>query len=300
MASQIRSLLRHQLSRVPLVYPLSIRLTSRFKVERELIKGTHRNENLHKSILHFSVNKAATQYTKSILSRCAGEIGLTHVRIHEYAFYSDFSYLDHLSAEEMIQYRHIFKPAGYLYSVFGGMIAGFPNLQDYKVVLMIRDPRDVLTSSYFSVAYSHVPPTGRNKINPFMKERAFARQAGIDQYVLSKSEDVCRNYQRYLDLLVRNRPDVYVSKYEDMVSDFQTWLDRLLCYCELEISPTLKQELLQEAYRARPNEENVAQNKRQITPGDHERKLQPETINHLNSLLSPVLTAFKYEHAAAA
>ena len=41
-----------------------------FKVERELIEGCHHAKSPHRSIIHFSVNKAATQYTKSILSRC--------------------------------------------------------------------------------------------------------------------------------------------------------------------------------------------------------------------------------------
>jgi len=284
-------MLRHQLLRIPLIRTWSTH--RRFRVERELIKGRHRSRSSHRSIIHFSVNKAATQYVKSTLSRCAVENGMVPARIHDYAFHSDLPYLDQLSPQEMAHYQHIFKPFGYLYSVFGGMVEGIPNLNDYHTVLMIRDPRDVLTSLYFSSAYSHRPPTGRSKIEAFEKQRALAQRVGIDQYVIHESDQVHRVYHRYLDLVVK-RPNVYVTTYENMISDFPVWLDSLLGYCDLKISSQLQQELLEEAHRSRLTKEDASKHMRQVTPGDHQRKLQPETVAHLNSLFSDTLEGFKY------
>ncbi len=139
----------------------------------KLIKGTHKNNSSHPSILHFSLNKVATQYVKSILRRCAVENGMVTVGIHDYAFNSDFPYLDLLSAEEMEEYRYLFKPAGCLYSVFGGMIDGIPDLEKYKVVFVARDPRDLLVSNYYSMAHSHSAPTGEKR-EAFMLERVKA------------------------------------------------------------------------------------------------------------------------------
>lgn len=90
------------------------RLRRRFRVELDLIKGRHQNENAHPSILHFSLNKAATQYTKSILRRCAAQNGMIPVGIHDYAFHTDFPYLNHLSAADMLKYQHVFRSTGYL------------------------------------------------------------------------------------------------------------------------------------------------------------------------------------------
>ncbi|NJL74542.1 MAG: hypothetical protein HC892_05355 [Saprospiraceae bacterium] len=39
-------------------------------VEYALLKGRHSNDNLHPSILHFSLNKSATQYVKKNLTPC--------------------------------------------------------------------------------------------------------------------------------------------------------------------------------------------------------------------------------------
>jgi hypothetical protein len=215
------------------------------------------------------------------------------VRMNDYAFESDLPFLDHLSALEMTRYRHIFKPSGYLYSVFGGMVEGIPALDDYHVVLMLRDPRDVLTSDYFSIAHSHRLPLGRDKIEPFVERRSYARQAGIDRYVLAESDRIRRVYSRYLDLLIDQVP-VYVTTYEEMISDFPKWLEGLLNHCELTVSPGLEKELLEQASRSRPTEEDVTKHLRQLLPGDHQRKLQPDTVARLNATFSEILRAFRY------
>ena len=139
-------------------YLREVDLKRKFSVELDLIKGQHQNYNKHPSIIHFSLNKAATQYTRRILEQCAVENGMVPVNIHGYAFHTNFPYLDHLTEEEMKKYQHIFKPNGYLYSVFGGMIEGISDLEKYKIVLMVRDFRDILVSEYYSIAFSHVAP----------------------------------------------------------------------------------------------------------------------------------------------
>lgn len=291
MISRMKIILFHQLLKVPFFH--TWHLKRQFKVERQLIEGRHHASSSHRSIIHFSVNKAATTYTKSILSRCALENGIVPVNINGYAFNSNLPFLDHLSAQEMVRYRHIFKAAGYLYTVFGGMVEGIQNLDEFLTVLIVRDPRDALTSEYFSMAHSHEPPRSGDKIESFEELRDSARTVGIDQYVIEESDRVGRVYQRYLDLLV-TRPNVYITTYEEMILDFQTWLDSLLDYCELKISPQLKHQLLEEALRSRPRKENVSQHIRQALPGDHERKLHAETIAHLNSVFSNILREFNY------
>ena len=79
---------------------------------------------------------------------------------------------------------------GYLYSVFGGMIEGIPSLEKYKVILVTRDPRDILVSDYYSIAYSHsVPSKTGNKYDKFMSKRNKAREYTIDDFVISDPSD---------------------------------------------------------------------------------------------------------------
>src|SRR5512140_1744021 len=126
--SRAKSLLRH----LPIVrhYRNGKYMQEQFGAEMGLISGKHCSANTKRSIIHFSVNKAATQYIKGILGRCAVANGMTHIRFADYSFHTNFPYLDHLSAAEMHKYQYLFKPTGYLYSVFGGMIEGIRDLED--------------------------------------------------------------------------------------------------------------------------------------------------------------------------
>jgi hypothetical protein len=268
----------------------------RFKTELELIKGRHQNQNEHPSIIHFSFNKAATQYAKSILKRCAVENGMVPVAIHDYAFHTDFPFLDQLSAEEMAKYQHIFKQQGYLYSVFAGMIEGIPHLEKYKVVLVARDPRDLLVSSYYSIAYSHtVPSKTGNKHETFMRQRRKARELTIDEYVITKSDKVRNLFLRYETLLLDKHPNTYLTTYEQMTSDFGGWIDGLVGYCDLDVSESLFESLVQENERLTPKGENIHKHLRKGQPGDYKEKLKIETIEYLNAKFASTLARFGYD-----
>jgi len=285
------------LAKLPLIGGLAgnALLRSQHPVEWALLHRSHHTDNTCASILHFSVNKSATQYVKSILERIGAENGMTPVNLHGYAFNSKMPFFDHLNAEEMRQYAHLFHPRGYVYSVFGGAIEGISSMETYRTVLMVRDPRDVLTSMYYSLAYSHVVPeaTG-NKREPFLQKRAQVRQMSIDEFVLDAAERERSIYQRYTDLLVSRYPNALLTRYEEMTSNFDSWLDELLTYCQLEISAALRQEIKAEAEKMRPKTENIHAHVRKGQPGDYLEKLQPQTIVRLNEIFSQVLRDYRY------
>lgn len=271
----------------------------RFRVERDLINGRFHQVVAHPSILHFSINKAATQYTRRILLRCGRENGLLPVQMSAYAWNGSFPYLFTLSAEEVKPYLHIFRPQGYLYTVFGGLVEGIPNLEAYRTVIMVRDPRDVLVSGFYSYAYSHAAPRSEEKMDEFEEWREFVQNLTLDEYVVEISRNLRDRLQKYLGVTAVH-PQVCVLKYEEMIADFPTWLDRLLTCCQLEISSHLRQELIDEARRSRQKKEEISQHRRQVTPGEHLQKLKPETIDYLNEYLADVLEGFGYPATMAA
>ncbi|MGA7194811.1 MAG: sulfotransferase domain-containing protein [Anaerolineales bacterium] len=276
-------------------YLLRRYLQKHLKVEMDLIQGKHQSDNTLPSIIHFSANKAATQHVRDLLGRCAAENGMTTVGLAEYAFHTNFPYLDQLSCREMESYQYLFKPAGYLYTVFGGMVEGIQELERYRVILMLRDPRDVLVSEYYSYAFSHPEPSKfGSKYNNFMAMRRKAQNVLIDEYVENECDRIFATYQRYATLLLDRYPHVFFTKYEEMTSDFQGWLKKLLDYCGLEISDQLFDSLLNEAEHLRPKNEDIHQHVRKGIPGDYMVKLGSKTIAELNSKLLPVLERFNY------
>lgn len=266
-----------------------------FAVEKALLAGTHRTRSQQPGILHFSLNKAATQYTKNVLRAIAKENNLTAVGMNEWAFGSTQPYLDHLTHAEMESYKQVFKPKGYLYSVFGGMIENIDHLEAYKIVLMVRDPRDILVSSYFSTAFSHPPPGElSDKRAAFEQKRAWAKSIQIDEYVLAEAPRLLKNLQRYNQLLLSRYPHTLVLRYEEMIGDFEGWLSKLIHYTGCTVTASLRQKLLENHHRQRPVGENIDRHLRKGVAGDYREKLQPETIAELDKLLGNLLPVFGY------
>jgi hypothetical protein len=292
MFSQARHSIFRRIRRWPMLRALETR--RRFQIERDLLNGRTHRIIAHPSILHFSINKAATQYTRRILLRCGRENGLLPVQMSAYAWNANFPYLFTLSAEEVKPYLHIFHPQGYLYTVFGGLVEGIPNLDRYHTVIMVRDPRDVLVSGFYSYAYSHVAPPSEEKVEEFVEWRTFVQNLTLDEYAIEISHNVRERLQKYLTVTAVY-PQTCVLKYEQMIADFPSWLDCLLSYCQLTISPGLRRELIDEADRtSHKKKEEISAHRRQVTPGEHQQKLKPETIDYLNTYLADVLTGFGY------
>ncbi|HLO15690.1 MAG TPA: sulfotransferase domain-containing protein [Anaerolineales bacterium] len=293
--SRLRSLVR----KFPPLRRLDDRITlnRRFLVEKALIKGTHQNNNPHPSILHFTVAKCATRHVMGVLKQCACACGMTHVNLNSYIFDTSIPFLDKMSAEEFAKYRHVFKPNGYLYSTLGGMSEGIPDLGEYKIVLMLRDPRDVLVSNYYSIAYSHgLPIEGSMRHDGFVQERMRAREMSLDDYACDQSSWVKGVYERYYNLLVKKYPPsfYYYTSYEAMVGDYPRWLKDLLAYLELDVPTSLVDALIDKNERSRPAQEDIYKHRRLGRSGDYLEKISPKTISYLNEDLKEMLSVFGY------
>lgn len=279
------------LHKSPLLHSAYVK--ARFRTEIKLLKGRHEARSRHPSIIHFSLNRAASQFTKTLLCRCAEQNGMTPVHLNEFARANDMPYLDHLTAEEMAPYGHLFKPEGYCYSAFGGFVPGIPEFERFRVVFVIRDPRDVLTSLYFSTAYSHGLPADRAKGERFLANRQSVREMTVDDYVMREMGKYSARYRAYMRAL-EDKPNVHIAKYEDMIADFPGWLDGILSFCSLTIGDEQRDKLIAAANGSRNPKENKSRHKRQVIPGDHRRKLKPETIDALNADLADILAQYGY------
>jgi len=226
----IPSTIKNTLRKIPLVdkYFRRRAFNKKYAVEKALFNNESVRGGEGTSILHFSVNKAATQHVKKVLRKLAAENNLVPVHLHEYAFLVGKPYLDHLSEQEqeMESHKHILKPRGFLYTVFGGMIKNIDSLSSYKILLTIRDPRDILVSGYYSAAYSHrIPPQESGKREAFLAKRDEVRKKSIDEFVLERSERVQDTFMVYQNRLVSKYNNVTLLKYEQMATDYEGWLD---------------------------------------------------------------------------
>jgi hypothetical protein len=183
-------------------------------------------------------------------------------------------------------------------------------LETESLVLNLRDPRDVLTSMFYSYCFMHPGEIEAN--TGYRKEVA---EAGIDRFVLDMSDseftryrgeygtgsrfgkytgNIVDRYATYLDKVVGKRNAVVLS-YEEMVLSFQTWLRKLLgAFALTDPEETYAFVMAHHAEDVKPGTEDKWVHKRKVTPGDYKEKLKPETIATLNERFRKALDALGY------
>lgn len=258
-----------------------------FPDELLLLKGKHVTNNANQSIIYFTVHRCASQFILNILRQCALDTGMTYVNIASYFWSGGKLYSKNAN--------DLFKSLGYIYGPFYGLdkeefTLTIPKLDNFKILLMLRDPRDVLTSYYFHHAYELYNNPAKEG---FVLERSRETLSKtIDEWVMEKSTVFGDRYRTYLDKLA-DKPNVFLSKYEDMIKDFNTWLDSLQEFMNINISAKTLSTIMQETDFS-IQKENIKAHKRQVVPGDHMRKLKKETISHLNSEFKEILEKLNY------
>jgi hypothetical protein len=190
----------------------------------------------------------------------------------------------------------MFVPQGFCYGGFRGL-PGDVELPDFgkgRSVLLVRDPRDMLTSLYFSVAYSHRPPPSQQEsgmADVFNQQRQAALGSSIDEYALKHAPIVLRSFEVVGRKTARLSPKTY--RYEDVIFSKLGWIEDVVRYLELEVPERLVATIV-ERNDVRPGIESAGEHIRRVTPGDHREKLAPETISQLNEILAPVLSRYGY------
>jgi hypothetical protein len=162
----------------------------------------------------------------------------------------------------------------------------------WKKILLLRDPRDVVTSFWFSQAHSHVLPPDPAMAARALRNRQAALERGIDEHVLALAAPIAARFLDYRDRFA-GRPQLGLFRYEQMVTDRDGFSAGLRDFLDLDVRPALWRRLLGEEGEFTVEEDPEA-HKRQVLPGDHRRKLRPETIARLDAEFAPVLDWLGY------
>ncbi|HEX9771022.1 MAG TPA: sulfotransferase domain-containing protein [Kiloniellales bacterium] len=184
-----------------------------------------------------------------------------------------------------------------------------PRPDQARILVHLRDPRDVLVSMFFSYCYSHA-----GEIAGAIGIRGKAAEDGIDNFVLQMATadavafpgaygtgnhiwDLAGNLRQRYDSYLRNVLDHQESvlvRYEDMLFDPAGWLGDVAGVFGVRDSEVVERLSAALASSPRAAREDRWTHKRQIEPGDHRRKLKGETIGQLNEILGDVLARLGY------
>ena len=284
-------------SRVPLLGMAVKRwkINKNFALERKVLKGQHQSTSKNRSILFFSVYRAGSTFSGGLMKKIAGEAGLTAVDLDGY-FY-ELGKGKEWEGKGRVMLDVPYRSTGYFYGPFRSFNRGIRNIEDYKILLLLRDPGDVIVSSYYAI-YSHVTPLleGKQALRTRVQRREKQLEQTVDEFVINRLNSNSRFLERYYEYHkeLMGKTNVLFLKYENMVENFDTWLDRLIEFLGMDLSREFIHRVKAEA-DFKVSKEDIHKHKRQVTPGDHIRKLKPETIDFLNSKTGEIRKLFGYE-----
>jgi hypothetical protein len=162
-------------------------------------------------------------------------------------------------------------------------------------LLMVRDPRDALVSEYFSNAYSHPVPQATEDSDDtralMMRNRSRAINSSIDAWVVRAATGMNRSLAAYSVIL--DDPTTLVLRYEDYVFRKDAMLRAIAQHVGWRLDDALVTQVLAWADVV-PEQEDPHQFVRQVSPGDHRRKLSRRTIWRINRLLRPSMRLYGY------
>ena len=249
------------------------------------IRGFIQNE----SVYFYTFHKCASSFFASYVLKNA--IGLWHV---------DYAAAFRSSPKEI---NVNFKGTGYLYGpirlsvdpstrVWENLVSPLSKPEficDKTAVFLVRDPRDILVSGYYSYGFTHSysPIFLAQKKQKELKNKI--RNMGIDQYALTTVEEIKKHFDM-VETLHDSCERSVILRYEDMISHFDTFINELKKYIRLSES-TIKK--MYEDSRPKQKVDNCS-HRRSGKHGQFRKDLQKDTIQILNQKLENILIQYQY------
>ena len=159
--------------------------------------------------------------------------------------------------------------------------------------LMVRDPRDIAVSAYFSFAFSHGLPRSGTVRDQMLANRARVQRMELSEFVLRGSADTpMRNMLTFIDHLDRYE-GFTTRRYEDVIFE----KEQLAADIAAVLSARLPTERLAEIAAkndVRPDAERPTEHIRQVSPGNYREHLSEEAQTYLETKFAPIFERFNY------
>ena len=194
-----------------------------------------------------------------------------------------------------------------------GPIRGFVDLSalpETQQVFQLRDPRDVLVSTYYAFTFMHELPEGAAEEEVAADRRRW-QDMGIDAFVLHDkvlwgpswrkialgSDALVERYRAFCHVLARR--DAILLRYEDLFFDFDAWWSpfrqALLPWIPPDHLERFREKVADDVRP--PEHEDILAHQRHMIPGDHREKLKPATIAALDKKFADALAFLRYSAA---
>ncbi|MFI5202919.1 MAG: sulfotransferase domain-containing protein [Flavobacteriales bacterium] len=253
--------------------------------EKKYLRGQLKMELDSPSVLFFTLNKAGSNIAHWLIEPVLTKKGLVHID------WEGYWATNPEIRENRLFSNHpdgsLFKNTGFYYGPLRHYVH-LRNTGEFKIIVMVRDPRDLLTSHYFSMTKSHPVLTKK-----YLDKRIKALKTTIDEHVLNYAHDFHKTFSDYINYLA-GKPNVILLTYEEMVTDTLGWCRKLDEFLGTNGDFANSVPELQRKGVFASKKEESGEHVRKIQPGDHKEKLKPATIEQLNHIFADVLKKLSY------
>lgn len=164
-------------------------------------------------------------------------------------------------------------------------------LSERNCIFLVRDPRDILVSQYYSFGYSHSISSYSEVANAQETLRAEIQGLDIDQYVIHVANDLLRRFEVLVRMHDASNKAVLL-RYEDLIDRPTDFLNAFGELCPLP------QKIRENAIAlSRPQrKEDATQHRRSGNVRGYVNKLSSETILSLDQVFGSVLSRLGYQN----
>lgn len=248
------------------------------------------SESRAKSVLAFSMAKAGSTLLFDLLHDLAPAAGLVYFSPEN----AVWGHKDR-AAGRVFDMSPVFRKRGYCYGGFRAYPAyEIPIMDKAPSILLVRDPKDMLVSNYFSNAFSHKPPTDDEDspaYKQFMKRRDRIQKTDINDYVRQIVGNTQRMFASYRAML-RN-PGLKIFRYEDVIEQKRRWVGEVLNHFGWSVPQETVDEIIAR-YDLFPDAEKPDAHVRQVKPGNYREHLNKQTVTAINAAFAEDLAVLGY------
>jgi hypothetical protein len=241
------------------------------------------------SVVAMSLPKAGSTLLFEMLKHLAPKAGLAYVSVQDFFFANGLRL-----AEQPHEAGSLFLPRGYCYGGFRGPPPyAIPILDAARCVVLVRDPRDMAVSHWYSVTQSHVVPKAEQGEHFMAGARAKALAHGRDAHVMQVARGLDSQYDRLLSSGILHRDATAVFRYEDVIFRKREWVDAICAWFGWDV-PADARARVADQHDVRPATPDPSAHIRQVTPGNHRAELDDKRRAQIDRILARWLEMFGY------
>ena len=241
------------------------------------------------SVVAISLPKAGSTLLFALLQDLAPLAGLAYVPVQDFFFRQGLR-LTELPHEA----SGLFRPAGYCYGGFRGPPPfNIPILDHARLVVLVRDPRDMAVSHWYSVTQSHVIPETATGEHFMARARQKALERGKAQHILQVARGLDQQFDRLAGTGRLNGPRTAVFRYEDVIFRKRAWVAAICDWYGWAL-PAAARDAVADRHDVLPELADPGVHIRQVRPGNHRDELAPDQVAALDRILERWLKLFRY------